>query len=92
VYVETLMGYRGTEREVSEQWTTSRAALVLGGPVAALVDVAQRLNVPTETVIETRRGEAVLGLWGEPLAAYQDLKRNERIRSEHIPLHQSLAN
>lgn len=77
---------------VSEQWTASRAALVLGGPVAALVDVAQRLNVPTETVIETRRGEAVLGLWGEPLATYQGLKRSEHIPSTHSPSDPSPAN
>ena len=92
VSVEALMECQGIEREVSEQWTTSRAAVVLGGPVAILIDVAQRLNVPTETVIETRRGEAVLGLWGELLAAYQDLKRSEHMLSNHSPSGPSPAN
>lgn len=81
------MVYEGIESKVTEQWTLSRAALVLGGPVAALIDVAERLNLPTESVIEIQRGEAMLGLWGEPLAAYQDLKS-----SEHIPLDPSPTN
>jgi hypothetical protein len=80
--VEAAMQYE--DGVVGEQWTNSRAALVLTGCVAVLIDIAQRLHLPEESVIETRYGRGALGLWGEPLAAYQELKRLGQ-----IPLDQS---
>jgi hypothetical protein len=60
---------------VCEQWTNSRAALVLTGGIGVLTEIAQRLGLPAETVIESHYGQAVLGLWGDPLAEYEKLKR-----------------
>jgi hypothetical protein len=60
---------------VCEQWTNSRAALVLTGGVSILTEIAQRLGLPAETVIESHYGQAVLGLWGDPLMEYERLKR-----------------
>ena len=77
----------GMDQEVSEQWTTSRAALVLSGSVSALVDVARQLALPTETIVEIRRGEAVLALWGEPLAAYQCLRGGEPTQVDQRSAH-----
>jgi hypothetical protein len=61
------------ERQIVELWTTSGTALVLTGHVTTLARLALRLNLPEDTVVETRHGQAALGLWGSPLAAYQEL-------------------
>ena len=71
--------HRDDASQIREQWTSSRSALVLTGGVTTLIDIAQRLNLPDETVIETRHGQAVLGLWGDPLSAYQALKRQGQL-------------
>ncbi|HUG13967.1 MAG TPA: hypothetical protein VMM78_03020 [Thermomicrobiales bacterium] len=63
----------GSDADVSEQWTISRSALVLTGSVADLAAIARRLGLPDGSVVETRHGQAALGLWGEALAAYQRL-------------------
>jgi hypothetical protein len=72
----------GAEHDIAELWTTSHTALVLTGPVAMLVEIGQHLALPGERVIETRYGQATLGLWGEPLTAYQELTRRSSLLAD----------
>lgn len=61
--------------DVSEHWTNSKAALVLTGSITTLTAIARSLGLSEQAVIEERHGKAMLGLWGDPLRLYQDLKR-----------------
>jgi hypothetical protein len=65
----------GNGSHISEQWTTSRGALIITGPADILAGIARQLDMPRDILIETPYGQAALGLWGEPLATYQELKR-----------------
>ena len=72
----------GDDGRISEQWTISRGALVLTGLADVLADIARQLDLPEDILIETRFGQAALGLWGEPLTTYQELKRSAQHQAD----------
>jgi hypothetical protein len=64
---------------VQEHWTDSHAALVLTGNYTTISSIAAVLQMPETAVVSTRHGQAVLGIWGAQLDAYQELKRQGRV-------------
>ena len=66
-----------TVPEIREYWTVSRQAVVLSSQRARLVELAAEIQVPAEDIIEQSPQTAVLALWGDALAAYQEWARND---------------
>jgi hypothetical protein len=55
----------------TEYWTVSRLGLASVGSPAVLRVIARQVGLPRDAVIDERSNSAVLGLWGDALAAYQ---------------------
>lgn len=64
---------------VKEYWTDSQSAVVLAAGRTTLEEVARLLNLPSTRISSARANTAVLGIWGDHLYAYEELKRSGTI-------------
>lgn len=64
---------------VTEHWSDSGSAVILSGSRSTLEEIARLLDLPVTRVIITPATSPVLGIWGEHLSAYEELKRAGKI-------------
>lgn len=56
-----------------EYWTESQRGLIIEGSPHDLREIAARLRLPPDAVIDISVSRSVIGLWGKSIDAYREM-------------------